>query len=408
MQGIKNSRSILEYSVLFIIIWASSSYFVLGLDAIVRIMMCLGSAALLFITGKKVFGKELLIYSLVLITIVLVSSLFTGDQLFRLIYAVLAVIVAMLFVSSMSIDRFSKVFTNLMCFLSVFSLITFLIMNIAPQIIRMFPVLSFSHNYPCHNFIFSYVQYYTPVRNAGIFWEPGAYQTYLCFAVLFELFLTKKPRNIVVLVFIVTLVTTKSSVGLICVILLLILWNIKDYDGHFNKQFKVTFVLLGGIVFIFLLYNFLPSDWRFTIFGKIENMFKDTSGGTVTSSSVRMDSIIYPMKSFFSSPLIGVGFDGLAKWSETVGHSMNTCTPVNWFAIYGVFYGAIMFKGIFNLVRKMHKFLLPGILIFSVIILSMISEQYVNNPSILIFILYGLYISKNQDKRKEKYILKSE
>ena len=76
---------------------------------------------------------------------------------------------------------------------------------------------------------------------------------------------------------------------------------------------------------------------------------------------------------------------------------MTTNTPINWFATYGAIYGLLFCIAIFRLAKILDNRLILIILISLVILLSISTENYLRNVSVIVFLLYGLSESIHQE-----------
>ena len=114
----------------------------------------------------------------------------------------------------------------------------------------------------------------------------------------------------------------------------------------------------------------------------------DTYGET-GSTSVRSESIKYGIEQFFKSPIWGIGQTGQEWIANKVGHRMMTCTPINYFAFYGLLCGVLSFVGFFKCMELKSKTLTQSILLVSVLLLTMSSENFTFNPILSTFMFYG-------------------
>ena len=124
---------------------------------------------------------------------------------------------------------------------------------------------------------------------------------------------------------------------------------------------------------------------------KIGNFIKAFDGDSANvSSTVRADSIIYPFQLFISNPLLGGGYSGLLGLSQFMGHAMTTCTPLNYFATYGVVYGGIMMYLFYRLSVRISNGSRGKWMVFVLLIIITFSEDFNGTTIINIFLLYGL------------------
>ena len=129
-----------------------------------------------------------------------------------------------------------------------------------------------------------------------------------------------------------------------------------------------------------------------TVFGKLvvfftKKQFNATSGSS--SATVRFFAITKPFEVFLDKPLLGWGYEGLNEKLQQYTRSMNTCTIINWFAVYGVTFGTAMLAGILRLSKKIGKNMLAILLVFVIFFVVTMSENYVNNAFFFLLVMYG-------------------
>lgn len=94
-------------------------------------------------------------------------------------------------------------------------------------------------------------------RNAGMFWEPGAYQGYLNFAILFCLLMNNGATRIFMnwkfVVLLIALFTTKSTTGYVVLAFIILYYYHYYYRG--NLMAKLLFLLFFTCVFMYAYYS---------------------------------------------------------------------------------------------------------------------------------------------------------
>ena len=125
------------------------------------------------------------------------------------------IFIALILSQTMKTD-FYAAFVKLFYFLSLFSLIMLGTYMLFPSIIRLLPIIRNRFGLPAHTAIFSTITSFGNMalpRNQGLFWEPGAYQTFINIAAAIVLF-SKNFENIrmkYTIVFAITIFTTFSQ-----------------------------------------------------------------------------------------------------------------------------------------------------------------------------------------------------
>ncbi len=132
----------------------------------------------------------------------------------------------------------------------------------------------------------------TFVRNSGIFTEAPMYSFSLCCAAIVELFLNKRARPAIVVLFLVTVLSTVSSSGVILMFIALVLFAAERAN---KRSVYIVLPVLAGIAVIaggVILYRKLSSP----------------------SGNIRLDDYRAGIMAWLERPIIGHGFDNLTRY----------------------------------------------------------------------------------------------
>lgn len=407
-----NRIALINKISVFLILYASTSFYCKNYySETENTIIFLSALLLLFIAYKgriqrKIVSNGIMIIKFLFIIVIgLVSSVLNRDEPKLILYEIIVYILALLFISVMKIEEFKIAFIDIMVFVSGFTIITYFMYLIFPNLFVLFPVLP-SSGQVVYNLGFSIIRRGAGIFRAyGFFWEPGAFQTFINFAIpllVYDPYQNSKKLKLFIL-FIALLLTFSTTGYIVGVVNLLIVFT-KDKNYETNKFFKLVFTIIIIILFIYLIYPIIPESISGVSFGfsKIRRFLQGTSIDAYDSSSVRFDSIYYPLQLFFSKPIFGTGFSGLDDLGSVMLHTMVTCTPVNYFAVHGFFYGIIIITAWYTFCRTIVSSSISRSLIFLVYILAMFSEQYMNYLIMNLFILYGLLNQANCNFLKAK------
>ena len=91
----------------------------------------------------------------------------------------------------------------------------------------------------------------------------------------------------------------------------------------------------------------------------------------------------------------------MTNFALNEGYNMNTCTFVNWFAYFGVFYGALMMRMFYKFAKRFSNKKLIVYMIFFAMFLTTATENYYRNSSILVFAFFP-FLNNEKDKNNEK------
>lgn len=408
----KNNKFIerIEYIVIFMLIYLSSSFVACSSKGTVIIILLYVSLFVYYIimllSGKnKKVHSNMALKMITLVAIIGMGAMSSrGDDIKQIVIIILFVVAPYLFALSFDFKNFAKKFCNIIYFLSAISLILYFIYIIEPSLYKPFPTFVNITGVKAKNLFFFTVYGGANARNQSIFWEPGAFQTYINLALLFELFYFKNITRKRLIVYVVALITTYSTAGYIAglyiayayVTYLLFSSSKENKNGARNLFFILTVVLIAVIIFLSL--DTSMSNW---VFGKF-TQYRETGYGTkgMTTVSVRFDAFLRPFKIFWQYPMFGAGTRGMVNFAHNEGYSMNTCTFMNFFAYFGVFYGAMMMKMFWDFSKRFSKNKLIVFMIFFAIFLITSTEDYHRNPSILVFIFFPFLDGGEKNKNE--------
>lgn len=324
----------------------------------------------------------------------LLSYLFCGfPSINKAGLSLLNTITALLVVSVIPSDSFSRYFSNIILLICGVSLVGHILFILGIPLIQFLPTITNSKGHSVYFGIFA--EFWMDAssgsyRLQGIFWEPGAFQAMIIFAALLDLY-KNKPSNILLrfLCYALTLFFTYSTTGYICLLLLIILTIIKGKKMKLSLIFIILILAIGLSFGILKLINSLDGFLYFSMFGKLELLLDAFQYGDSNAATSRLDSVILPFKYFLNSPIFGAGENGFEQISQLVGHNMFTCTPVNYFAYYGFVCGVICLVGFINYIRLKSKSLVEAVVLILILILTTSSENFAFNSILTTFMLYG-------------------
>lgn len=360
------------------------------------ILLCLS-----VICGRlnKVSGKSLM-YLFVSVFFILCGCFLRSEDIKQTAIVIIMLVLAYIYSVCLSAHDFAEKFINIIYFLCVYSLITFFLYKLNPSIVERFPIVYNEMDYLAYNMGFSMIRSYSE-RNQGIFWEPGAFQTFIGIALILELFLIKRFSKKRIIVYLATVFTTYSTTGYVSVVVILLVYMIYVMINKVERNFKNVrslLFLIGLVAVLYLIFTNLSTETSKHVFGKITAYRNDTSRvKKMTSASVRVDAILKPISLFLDNPVFGVGTTGLNGFASEEGYKMNTCTFVNWFAMYGFIVGMIFVGGFYKISKYITGNRTTALLVLIAFFILTISEDYVRNPSILVFVFWGYNCFKNNE-----------
>lgn len=248
-------------------------------------------------TKIKADFKWILMYTLLLLIFPLFSIFINreSNSIKNYLGDVLRVGASFAVVWGVTITEYKKNYLNILYFLAVNSLIFYTLGLLYPGFILNLPVIFDDVGTPfssiiVHNYMHGILGVY---RNAGIFWEPGAFQAFLNLALIFEFSKKEKYNKNRILVFTLAIITTFSTTGYILLFL-----NYSILFFRIKKKKKYLYLILFTIIFISSgLFKSVILD-KVGIFG---TKAKSLSG------QIRKEGAKADMKIFEKFPIFGAG-----------------------------------------------------------------------------------------------------
>ena len=215
-------------------------------------------------------------------------------------------------------------------------------------------------------------------RNWGPFWEPGVYQTYLIFAIVFLLFDDTgiKRKNTTLIILLVTLVTTFSTTGFLSIPFILLAYILHKPQKRSRAAFKLA--LLVAIISVTVW--FVQSEFFELVFlSKFDDL--DATGRNLT--------IEYGLKLWMQKPIFGFSSDYTQEMYEIAGNSFAiTNTFIGNAIAYGTFMGVYSLVAIVMYAKSYKTKPLVFLLLAIGLILTMSGENYKFSPMICFLLFY--------------------
>ena len=391
----------INYIIIFLLIYLSSSFHGLSIKGSVNtaILLIISIITFIFNSNSKHINPKSFILILLIIILSMLTMLINSENPYNYIIFWAHLIGAYVIYISIELEEFIAKYNQIMFFLAIFSLITYGLLLLFPNIYSYFPAVTNKAGFTAYNLFFSVVRYSNYMnRNFGLFWEPGAYQTFLNLALFFELYVTKSINKKRIFVFLLTIITTFSTTGYLASLFLIFIYVFIDKRNILisveNQRKKIIVSMIILLVISTIVFVNLPTSFKFNVFGKLEAIFKPellNSNTSYRSTSTRVNSIIIPIINFIKSPVWGVGFDNLYKSAINLGTNFLTATPINWFGLFGFPLGILLNLCLLKWVNKIkvEEQILLKIFICAFLMLIIISENYNRNAFFLSILFYG-------------------
>lgn len=225
-------------------------------------------------------------------------------------------------------------------------------------------------------------------RNAGPWWEPGAFQGFIIIGIIILLqypYLFKR-KKLLLITLIITLLTTQSTTGYIILIITLIAFNqeyLQCLIGFSDEKKKDIFVkivlyILAAVVAIFAIFLIITSE-------NISNKLSDSNGSFLSRNA----DIISSLEIIAKYPIFGIGFGDTYNMVNNLYRSTTTATTLltlasNFGIPFTLYYLYRFIKGCFdtfNLTNFIQK-----ISIFVIFVIILMTETLYLLPFYSIFL----------------------
>lgn len=221
----------------------------------------------------------------------------------------------------------------------------------------------------------SYVYSYVFGRNAGPWWEPGAFQGFILIAMFALLNYRQlfKRKALLMCVFMLTILTTQSTTAFLCVLISLLAYSREYVDYIFgntrlskkSNRMKATVYVASAIFVVLISYIIISS-------GNISEKFISTNG----SYFHRMKDIQGTLSLLIYNPIAGIGLGKTGKLLRAATVSTSTATTLLTLAMYfgipfATFYYYRFVKGCFSIFQPnsfVKKIVL--VVVFTIILMS--------------------------------------
>lgn len=300
---------------------------------------------------------------------------------------------ALIVVSYIEKRDYENIYINIMVLMSIISLICFLLSILNPSFASSISSHAFTTDSlaPIHAsfyYTWGFGIHLINLRNSGMFWEPGAFQGFLCIAILILILTNYDIKNSFgkLIILVVTLLTTGSTTGYIILMLILIvfyndiinLFRKKTSPKIYRKNSKILILLFTAVFTSVAIMYILKST---TLIGKLnEDNF---------STNIRTNDVLNSIKLFLQHPLFGTSFGKLRNIEENkFGVINNSSGLLMLFYLHGSFFAIYYLyslkKGIYNFFKP--KVWVKKICIYLIFLLLFLTEGLYWLPVYLCFI----------------------
>lgn len=385
-------RSFYLYIMVFTIIYIEFSYQMVItniLPGVVRIGILLTLTFFMVFLYKKI---QIRLFLFLLYIFFLIMLNVARGNIADYVLLFIPILIGFIIASNVKIESFIRVYSNIMYFFSIFSLIVYGINKLFPWIIQRLPYLGnvYSYTAEIHNAIFAVaITRSINVRNYGIAWEPGAFSLLICLALFLELTTHKNLRFKRIIIHVITILTTFSTSGYIFIIGML--------GVIFNNSVKLSKkeckIIRLGFICALIFFIFMPTSVKTLVFYKLKGLFSRNMNDLTYTTKSRINAIYYPFTAFLSNPIFGVGYKKFSIINRVYCDGVATNTIINWFAVLGISFGFPCLFGLNKFIKyccKKNKISSFGLFIFLLLFILILSTESLLRISLIyILIFYG-------------------
>jgi len=298
------------------------------------------------------------------------------------------ILVAFMFVHLVSLEEFSDCYVSTMRILCVYSLVATYVLRYVLDAYELVPMVLNWEGTPFYDFGLTYVIGWLGfVRNFGIFREPGVYQFYITIALALELFFFKRTNRVNVLIFLLTMLSTFSVVGIAQALVLVAMSLVNNKVKR--DILAPTLIVIGGTV----VFGHLNRAFTRTLLLGLEKV--TTMDGAM---GVRYLGIVSALQAWLEKPFFGHGPNhGLVVviteyMDQVTVHLTGTLTIM--LVTLGIVVALSCCWCLISLVLKSHQKGVSSFVLLAVILTSISSQNLVYND--ILWVLLFLPFSRER------------
>lgn len=397
---IRNKKIVIRKSLLIALFWAifvylfsGSPYTTINTDlSMLTVLIAFAILPIMLFFRREKNGKLLL--ALLLISIMILISMISHSEFYsRAYWRLLAVVIIVSYlIEKYGFRNIVKVYLDIMFFVSIISLIGYLLLNFTSLLNNLPSVTNINGVEYGVGIIFNYIKA-LPERNCGFFWEPGIFASYLALAIAFESIINSNSISwFRILVFVVSIITTTSSAGYVLLIFSLgiVLLRGRKLSGY--KKLLAIIVVIAIAIVAFNIDNIILN----TSLAQNKYLIKLTSDRMNQSS--RITSIYHNLSIFRKRVLFGAGINSVLNQMSSWADISTSTYMLSIFGVMGSLYTLFIIYGIFSQ-KNINIFVK---LFFFFILISIVNKEPHINIMFTWIIILGMLSDKNAICIKKK------
>lgn len=403
----KTINSIILYVLIFFTIafsrdtlysYAKFNFYITFFSYLIIFFILLTTIFFKYFKSKFVFRKKATLFIGINIFCILTSTVIKLDFRLYVLSILLYMDVAYFCIHIFTFDDFFKKYSNIICFLAVYSLICcYVIRPFLFSNSNHLPVVSNSANLQFFDLIFDFVVVTKSyLRNFGIFREPGVYALFINIALLYELlFLKGKYRYLHILILFITCVSTFSIPSIAVSVLFIIVSFFKAIVGKRISKYELIFIFTSLFICLlsFIVMCFINEHLYILTTQMLKKMVTSNESMLARTTAITKD-----IKLFIHSPIWGNRFSAVLSDS-----SYSIACTFGLFALFGLLGGVFHIISFWLVAQKASDKILMHLIIFGLVLLMFNTQFIIGNPIFWIF-SFSIFMLRDEENDEKNQI----
>lgn len=380
----------IDYLVMFLFITVSGNPFFTADLKTLTVQFAL--VMFLFFNRKRRFSNQIVLFFTVLVIIYLIQALVFSFFSFSNMMGMFLRVMTAYFTLMVLGTKFIEYYIRVMFFLALMSLPFFVVYNIDPNILVPYSTLvsgeeSFIDKYSMMGVYSFWVD--DEFRNAGNFWEPGAFGGYMLVAFMFNFYSNEEKKNRRSVVFLIAIISSLSTTAYVSLFIFLSIIFFTRLSSIWLR-FIATVVIVFSGYFAFYSFDFLGEKIKAQI-EETKNM--DAYRGSANTQ--RFLNVLRDVKDFEGHEIVGRGTHPTTRYTFDKENQIRTVGLSDVLVRFGlpffVLMLVMMYRSISSYLQAQRRWSVAGCVgIFITLLITLMSEAYFNYPMYwsLLFLLF--------------------
>jgi len=398
-----NKKNSIDYIAIVILIFISGN--LTFINQTVLFLTFIFSTLLFFYRLNKLDTTFIYFLLTLFIILILQSLKFNFFPINTYLGVFIRILVAYFILKSIGVSFIDK-FIKVMYYISILSLIFYISILIVPGLEQLLITnfTTFAVTDIGSTIRYSILGLYTILpdlifKNAGPFWEMGAFGGYLVLTLLFSLLKDSNLKSKINIILIITILTTQSTTAYISLVLLLFIIYFKEIKSIFLK-ILMSLIILSGAFYAYVSLEFMSEK----IEHQLEMATMINTNNLENADSQRFINILKDWNDIQGHEIIGRGPHSSTRYSSrNFKQEIRTVGSTDMIVRYGYPFFILMLYFIYISVSNYSKYLnnqnmFQSIGIVFLVLVLLMSEIYFLYPLFwILLLLQYVYKIENED-----------